>query len=97
MKLVIDMNLSPEWVPVFESHAFKAVHWSSIGDPSAPDTSIMQWARENEAVVFTHDLDFGTLLAHTQSRSLVALDILTTISLVHRRMDAAIRTHYIYF
>ena len=29
----------------------------------------MQWARENHAVVFTHDLDFGILLALSQSGS----------------------------
>ena len=27
----------------------------------------MQWARDNQAVVFTHDLDFGILRAHTQA------------------------------
>lgn len=28
----------------------------------------MSWARENHHVVFTHDLDFGTLLALTRAR-----------------------------
>jgi predicted nuclease of predicted toxin-antitoxin system len=27
----------------------------------------MEWARQNQHVVFTHDLDFGTLLALTRS------------------------------
>lgn len=67
MKIVVDMNLSPEWVPVLRLARFEALHWSTIGNPNAPDAEIMQWARENQAVVFTHDLDFGMLLAHTQS------------------------------
>ena len=31
----------------------------------APDVEIMEWARQNGQVVFTHDLDFGALLAST--------------------------------
>jgi predicted nuclease of predicted toxin-antitoxin system len=29
----------------------------------------MDWARANDYIVFTHDLDFGTLLALTQAES----------------------------
>src|SRR5260221_14418784 len=61
------MNLAPEWVLLLREHGFDAAHWSEIGDPRAPDAEIMQWARDNQAVVFTHDLDFGILLAHTKA------------------------------
>lgn len=67
MKLLIDMNLSPQWVSVFEAEGWSAIHWSTIGDPRAEDQEIMRWARENAYVVFTHDLDFGILLASTRS------------------------------
>ena len=67
MKVVIDMNLSPDWAPVLQEHGIEAVHWSSIGAPNAADTEIMEWARDNEAVVFTHDLDFGIALALTSA------------------------------
>lgn len=63
IRILIDMNLSPDWAAVFSSHGIAAVHWGSIGNASAPDTEIMAWARDNGYVVFTHDLDFGTLLA----------------------------------
>ncbi len=59
------MNLSPLWVSVFKNQGWKAVHWSTIGDPRAADTIIMNWARQHHYIVFTHDLDFGTLLAIT--------------------------------
>ncbi len=36
MKIVIDMNLSPEWVSVFEAAGYQAVHWSSVGDSEVP-------------------------------------------------------------
>ena len=65
MKVLIDMNLSMKWVPVFEQYGWRAVHWRNIGESHASDSTIMAWARENGYVVFTQDLDFGTLLATT--------------------------------
>ncbi len=59
------MNLSPLWVGVLQDNGFEAVHWSTIGDPRATDRAIMTWAQVQEYVVFTHDLDFGALLAAT--------------------------------
>ena len=43
-----------------------AILWSASGDPRATDRSIMEWARSNGYIVFTHDLDFGAILAATQ-------------------------------
>ena len=63
VKLLIDVNLSPKWVPVLKGLGWPAVHWSDIGDPRAPDDEIMAWARQNRHAVFTHDLDFGAMLA----------------------------------
>ncbi|MDY0167352.1 MAG: DUF5615 family PIN-like protein [Thermoguttaceae bacterium] len=67
VKLVIDMNLSAEWVAVLAQHGWPAVHWSTVGNPAAPDSAIMAWARAEGYVVFTHDLDFGTALALTHA------------------------------
>lgn len=65
MKILVDMNLSPEWVALLNSEGFEVVHWSEIGLGNAPDVELFDWARKNQAVLFTHDLDFGTLLALT--------------------------------
>jgi predicted nuclease of predicted toxin-antitoxin system len=67
MKILIDMNLSPDWVPVFERYNIECVHWSTVGNPRESDRVIMEWAKNNGYVVFTHDLDFGSLLATTQA------------------------------
>jgi predicted nuclease of predicted toxin-antitoxin system len=67
MKLLLDMNLSPDWIPVLQGHGWEAVHGSTVGDPRATDRVIMDWARTNEHVVFTHDLDFGAMLVATQA------------------------------
>ena len=63
LQILVDMNLSPQWVPALQKHRWPAVHWSTVGDPGAIDKDIMDWARDHRYVVFTHDLDFGTMLA----------------------------------
>lgn len=67
MKILIDMNLSPDWIAAFTAADIEAVHWSTIGDPRAEDNEIVEYARSNGYIVFTHDLDFGTILALTHS------------------------------
>jgi predicted nuclease of predicted toxin-antitoxin system len=68
LSVLIDMNLSPAWVDIFTAEGWAAVHWSTIGHPAATDDLIMQWAIDHGHVVFTHDLDFGTMLALTHAR-----------------------------
>ncbi|MCX6641064.1 MAG: DUF5615 family PIN-like protein [bacterium] len=65
MKILIDMNLSPDWVEVFNHEGWQSVHWRDVGNPQATDVEIMAWARTNGSIVFTNDLDFGLLLAMT--------------------------------
>jgi len=67
IQILIDMNLSPDWVDDLREHGWTSVHWSAIGDPRASDREIMDWAQANGYVVFTHDLDFGTMLALTHA------------------------------
>lgn len=67
MKILLDMNLSPAWISVLENEGYKVKHWSDIGSITAPDTEIMEWARRNGYIVFTHDLDYGTLLFVTEA------------------------------
>lgn len=48
IKIVIDMNLSREWVEVFRKQGWQAVHWSSLGAPDARDEMFMAWAVEHQ-------------------------------------------------
>jgi len=41
MKIVIDINLSPDWVKVSEHAGWESVHWSTVGDMRATDNVIM--------------------------------------------------------
>lgn len=67
VRLLVDMNLSVEWIAELAGHGYAVVHWSAVGDPRAEDSTIMAWARTNGYAVFTHDLDFGTILALTHA------------------------------
>jgi predicted nuclease of predicted toxin-antitoxin system len=67
LSFLIDMNLPPAWVERFVQEGWQAVHWSEVGDPRATDTAIMDHARERGFVLFTHDLDFATILARTRA------------------------------
>jgi predicted nuclease of predicted toxin-antitoxin system len=69
MRLLLDMNVSPQLVPAFEAAGHTCAHWSGIGDPRATDETILDHAKENGFVLVTHDLDFGAILATSQADS----------------------------
>ena len=77
MKLLVDMNLAPDWAAVLQQAGWEAVHWSKVGNPCAADSEIMAWARQNGHIVFTHDLDFGSLLALTQAEGPSVIQVRT--------------------
>ena len=99
MRILVDMNLSPLWIPFLRQRGFDAVHWSDLGRASASDTEILEHAGTGGYVIFTHDLDFGMLLAmrRAQGPSVIQIrtqDVLPASvgSLVVNALDAA-RTH----
>ena len=48
MKILIDMNLSPRWVKLFDDASVESAHWSTIGATNAPDKEIMDYAKAND-------------------------------------------------
>lgn len=65
MKLLVDMNLSPQWVQLLRDAGWVAAHWATVGKANAPDSEITAYAATNNYVILTHDLDFGAILAAT--------------------------------
>lgn len=51
MKLLIGMNLSPLWVEFFAASELESIHWSKIGDSSASDCMIRDYAAANGFVI----------------------------------------------
>lgn len=67
MKILLDMNLTPAWVNFFARSEITAIHWTQVGKGTAPDEEIFQWAKENNHVIITQDLDFSNILALSNS------------------------------
>jgi predicted nuclease of predicted toxin-antitoxin system len=88
VKLLVDMNLSPDWVPQLRDHGWEGRHWSDLGSPTAADIELLEWARANDHVVLTQDLDFSYLLfvAETKGPSVILLRL-------DNEFDAAARQH----
>jgi len=63
VNLLVDMNLSPRWIPFLREAGWEAAHWSTIGKADASDSEIMAFAAANDYVVLTCDLDFAAILA----------------------------------
>jgi predicted nuclease of predicted toxin-antitoxin system len=77
MKLLVDMNLSPRWITLLADAGIEARHWSTLGPANAPDAEIMTYARANDYVVLTHDLDFSAILAATHGEKPSVVQIRT--------------------
>ena len=92
------MNLSPKWVEIFLANNIDAIHWSSIGHANASDEEIIIYAKDNDYAVFTHDLDFSSILAITHSNKPSVIQIRTgDISPVNsaQLVISAIKTAYL--
>ena len=73
--LLLDMNMAVDWIDFLRNEGFTVLRWSMIGDPRAPDEEIMAWAKANQFIVITQDLDFGSLpaLTHADGPSVIQL------------------------
>ncbi len=67
MNIVLDMNISYQWVNVLQAAGYTCKHWIEIGPANATDAEIFDWAKTNNYIIFTHDLDFGAILASSNS------------------------------
>jgi predicted nuclease of predicted toxin-antitoxin system len=67
ISILVDMNLSPDWIGRLDASGIQARHWTEVGPAGAADSEIMAWAKENGFAVLTHDLDFSAILAATQA------------------------------
>jgi predicted nuclease of predicted toxin-antitoxin system len=67
VNILVDMNLSQEWVPLLARPDWTIRRWSEVGKPNAEDQEIAKWAAENNFAVLTQDLDFSDILFMTQA------------------------------
>ena len=65
MKFLVDMPLSPGLARWLTRQGHDAVHAFLLGLDRAPDTAILERARQEDRVIITADLDYPQLLALT--------------------------------
>jgi len=59
VKILVDMNLSPDWCRLLGARGWEVAHWTDVGAPTATDKEVMAYAVQGKYVVFTHDLGFS--------------------------------------
>lgn len=68
MKLIIDMNLSPNWVQILKESGIDATHWSEIGAQDARGL-VMKKPAQWRVCVGRSAVAIGYLLPSTQPPS----------------------------
>jgi predicted nuclease of predicted toxin-antitoxin system len=68
MKFLLDMGLPQSTVGFLHSQGHQAIHLREQGLQRLADEEIIEKARQEERVILTHDLDFGRIIALSQSR-----------------------------
>ncbi len=91
MKVLVDMNLSPDWTRFLGDAGFEATHWSKVGPTTAPDDELIRWAAENDHIVLTNDLDFGAILAVTRGTKPSVIQVRGDLLSPHEIGNAVVR------
>ncbi|GAX43955.1 hypothetical protein NIES4075_49700 [Tolypothrix sp. NIES-4075] len=63
IKLLADMNISPQTVTALQQQGLDIIRVSEVMDGTASDLEILEFARQENRVIVTQDLDFSMLLA----------------------------------
>jgi predicted nuclease of predicted toxin-antitoxin system len=68
VKLLLDMGLGQSTAEYLRGQGHDVTHLREEGLQRLPDEEIIKKARREGRVILTHDLDFGRLIALSQSR-----------------------------
>ena len=63
LRFLVDMNLSPRIVTDLRQQEWDILRVSQVLPMDAPDSEILEFARQQNRVIITQDLDFSSLLA----------------------------------
>ena len=91
MKIIVDVNLSPDWAALLRNAGHHAVHWSEIGLSNADDEEIVDRAERDEAVILTRDLDFGAYLVLAGRTRPSVIQVRAKRSSIDRYADLVLR------
>ncbi len=62
-RFLADMNISPKTVEALQKQGYDIIRVSQVLPANASDRKILEFARQEDRSVITHDLDFSALLA----------------------------------
>ena len=65
MKILLDMNIPLKYADLLSKKDIECIRWSDVGAPTATDLKIIEYARNNDFVILTFDLDFSAILSMT--------------------------------
>ena len=63
LEFLANMNISPLTVEQLKQHGWNIIRVSEIMKSNSTDAEVLAYARENNKIVITQDLDFSMLLA----------------------------------
>ena len=63
LRFLVDMNLSPKTVTNLQQRGWDIIRVSHVLPMDAEDSVILKYARQENRVIITQDLDFSALLA----------------------------------
>ena len=87
MKLLLDMNVPYRYSSLLLSKGFDSIKWSDIGSPDAEDIEIMSYARDNDLIVLTYDLDFSAILSTSHDSKPSVIQVRVSGKYINKAVD----------
>ena len=87
MIVLLDMNIPLKYSSLLADRGIQSLRWSDIGAPNASDKEIMAYARENNCIVLTCDLDFSAILSATHDQKPSVAQIRASVLHAERAVD----------
>jgi len=87
MKLLLDVNITLKYAALLAERGVEALRWSDVGAMNELDSEIMDYAFENDFIVLTCDLDFGTILSVTHNLKPSVIQVRASAFYAERAMD----------
>jgi len=87
MKILLDMNIPLRYSKLLTDKNIDSVRWSDVGVCNAEDHEIMSYARNNEYIVLTCDLDFSAILSATHEQKPSIVQIRASVIHAERAID----------